>query len=161
MTRKFGDRATFCVEIGEFTSPSLRVVDLWAGGKWLTTDDNTVYLPSFLYYMRDEAKLVRQRDIKPCPFPDRTPEEIFKLLRADQTGFREQFWFMRWSETVDNVSMYAYLDGDELVIVFQFWRTTHRYPEDLGRVFVARIPPDDFADIVEAAADVLDAEYVR
>jgi hypothetical protein len=157
MTQAFGDRATFSVEIGEFTSPSLRVVDLWAGGKRLTVDDNEAYVSSLVHYMRRDAERVRQRAIKPCPFPQSTPEEIFELLRADQTGFGQQFWFMRWSEIVDNVSMYAYLDGD-LVIVFQFRRASHPFPEDRGKVFVARIRPDDFADTVDRAADRLDAE---
>jgi hypothetical protein len=78
------------------------------------------------------------------------------LLEEDEPEFREQYWFMRWSETVDNVSVYAYLDGD-LVIVFQFWRASHPFPEDLGQVFVARIPPDEFVAIVEEAAGLLDA----
>jgi hypothetical protein len=42
-----------------------------------------------------------------------------------------------------------------------FWRTTHPFPEHLGEVFVARIPPDEFATIVETSADLLDAEFVR
>ncbi|WP_343446321.1 hypothetical protein [Micromonospora schwarzwaldensis] len=49
------------------------------------------------------------------------------------------------------------MDGD-LVIVFAFWRPTHPFPEDLGRVFVARIPPDAFATTLEEAADPLDAK---
>ena len=131
--RQFGDRATFCVELGEITPPSMRVVDLWAGGKWLTTDDNTAYLPSLIHYMRQELEEVRGGDIKACPFPDRTPEEIFHLLQADETEFRQQFWFLQWTEIVDNVSRYAWRDGEDLVIVFQFWRTTHIFPESWAR----------------------------
>ena len=67
---------------------------------------------------------------------------------------------MQWSETVDNLSTYAYLDG-ELVIVFAFWRDTHPFPEDLGKVFTVRMPPDEFADTVEKAADWLAAGLVR
>ncbi|GAB3086065.1 hypothetical protein GCM10027186_53280 [Micromonospora schwarzwaldensis] len=55
------------------------------------------------------------------------------------------------------MSRYAWMDGD-LVIVFAFWRPTHPFPEDLGRVFVARIPPDAFATTLEEAADPLDAK---
>jgi GGDEF domain-containing protein len=55
---------------------------------------------------------------------------------------------MRWGETVDNLSCYAYLDGD-LVIVFTFTRARHAFPEDLGKVFVARISPDEFATVLE------------
>ncbi len=156
MTRRFGDRATFAIEIGEVTSPDLRVVDLWAAGSWLTTDDNVVYVPSFRHCLRSSAGHVRRRDVPPCPYPDRRPEEIYQVLHADQTAFREQFWFMAWGETVDNVSRYAYLD-DDLVIVFAFWRPTHPFPDERGKVFVARIPTDAFATTLEEAADLLDA----
>ncbi|WP_369937746.1 hypothetical protein [Plantactinospora sp. BB1] len=156
MTRRFGDRATFAVEVGEMKSPALRVVNLWAADKWLTTDDDVTYVPSISWYMRLDAQRVRQRDIRPCPFPGLAPEEILRLLHGDETDFREQFWFMRWGQSVDNVSAYAYLD-DDLVIIFRFWRARHPFPEDLGKVFVARIPPDEFAAIVEEAANLLDA----
>lgn len=159
-TRRFGGLATFAVEIGEIEPYQLRVVDLWAAGKRLTTDDNYAFLPFFINAMRSSAAQVRRRDVRPCPFPDRTPEEIFRLLHADDTEFREQFWFMQWGEIVDNVSKYAYLD-DDLVIVFAFWRRTHPFPDDLGKVFVARIPPDKFVATVEEAADLLDVEFVH
>ena len=94
-----------------------------------------------------------------CPYPERTPEEIFRLLEADETEFREQFWFMTWGETVDNVSSYTYLE-DDLVIVFAFWRAGHPYPADLGQVFVVRIPPDEFAATLDEAANLLDVTDV-
>lgn len=150
------------MEIGEITPPSMRVVDLWAGDKRLTVDDNTAYLPMFLRFLRDSAAEVRRRDVSPCPFPGRSPEEIFLLLQADdESGLRQQFWLMHWGETVDNVSSCTYLDGDDLVIAFEFWRASHPFPEDLGKVFVARIPADEFAEVLEQAAEVLDAEFVR
>jgi hypothetical protein len=160
MTRRFGDRATFAVEVGAIASPGLRVVDLWVAGKRLTVNDNAAYVPSLSAYMRMDAQRVHQRDIAGCPSPGREPEEIFLLLYADETEFREQFWFMRWSEIVDNVSIYAYLDGD-LAIVFKFWREDHPVPEELGKVFVARIPPKKFVAIVENATGLLDAEFAR
>jgi hypothetical protein len=162
MTRRFGDRARFSVEIGEITPPSLRTVDLWAGGKWLTADDNTAFLPTFIGFLRTTAAQVRRRDVSPCPFPQRSPEEIFRLLYADdETDFREQFWLLHWGETVDNLTSYVYLDGGDLVIVFSYGRASHPFPEDLGKVFVARIPPDEFVAVLEEAADLLDAEFVR
>ncbi|MEV4283069.1 hypothetical protein [Actinoplanes xinjiangensis] len=168
MTRRFGDRARFAVEVGEVWPPpptpatELRTVDLWAAGKWLTTDDNTAFLPTFIRFLRSTAGKVRRREVSPCPFPQRAPEEVFHLLHADdETDFREQFWLMHWGETVDNVTSYAYLDGDDLVIVFSYWRAEHPFPEDLGKVFVARIPADEFATVLDEAADLLDAELVR
>jgi hypothetical protein len=138
-------------------SPALRVVDLWTAGTWVTTDDDVAYVASSSWYMRLDADRVRRRDVGPLPFPGRTPEETFRLPHADETGYQEQFWFMRWSETLDNVSAYAYLD-DDLVIVFQFWRASHSFPNDLGKVSVARIPPDEFVATVEQAADLLGAK---
>ncbi|WDZ84579.1 hypothetical protein [Micromonospora cathayae] len=158
MTRCFGDRATIAVEVGEVQPPSLRIVDLWVAGKRLTIDDNSVFVPFFSRAMRSSAAQVRRGNVKPCPFPGHAPEEIFRLLQADETGYREQFWFMQWGETVDNVSAYAYLE-DELVILFAFWRASHPFPEDLGKVFVARIPPNEFAATIEESADLLDAEF--
>ena len=147
------------MEIGKITPPSLRTVDLWAGGKWLTTDDNTVFLPAFVPFLRSTADQVRRREVSPRPFPGRSPEEIFRLLLADdETDFREQFWLLHWGETVDNVTSYVFMDGDDLMIVFGFWREHHPFPADLGKVFVARIPPDEFADVLEQAADLLDAD---
>jgi hypothetical protein len=160
MTRRFGDRATFAVEVGESTSADLRVVDLWAAGKLLTTDDNVAFLPHFRRVLRETAGTVRDRRVPPRPYPGRTPEDIYRLLHADDTEFREQFWFMHWGETVDNVSSYAYLE-DDLVIVFAFWRAAHPFPADLGQVFVARIPPDEFAATLDEAANLLDVLDVR
>jgi hypothetical protein len=70
---------------------------------------------------------------------------------------REQFWFIQWGEIVDNVSCYAYLD-DDLVIVLAFRKEHHPLPADLGKVFVARLGPDEFVAAIEGAADLIDVE---
>lgn len=59
MNRRFGDRAMFAVEVGAIMPPAFRTVDLWAAGRWLTTDDNVVYVPSFSWYMRLDAERCR------------------------------------------------------------------------------------------------------
>ncbi|MEV4385383.1 hypothetical protein AB0J68_06585 [Micromonospora sp. NPDC049580] len=151
---QFGNRETFALDVGEALSPSLRVVDLWAAGKMLTARDNMAYVPSLRHYIRSASARVRGREIQPCPFPEQSPEAIFRRLEAEQTEFREQYWFLRWSEIVDNVESYAYLD-DDLVIVFAF-RGAGLSPEDVGKVFVARVPPDNFAATLDQAADLLD-----
>ncbi|MBV1855922.1 hypothetical protein [Catellatospora tritici] len=153
MTERIGDRATFAMEIGAYTG-GLRVVDIWAGGKRLTVDDNFAFVPAFLRLIRPDAARVRLRELPPSPFPGRPGEEVFRLLAADEEQ-RYEYGFLRWGETVDNVSCVAYLDG-ELVLVFSFWRPTHPVPADRGRIFVARIDPDDFADTVQHAAYVLE-----
>ena len=144
-TARFGDRASFAVEVGGVATPGLRVVDLWLAGKRLTVKDNAAYAPSLSFYMRRDAHRVRESDIPPRPSPSRDPAEIYRLLQAD-----ERFWFMRWTEIVDNVSAYAYLDED-LVILFSLRREDH---EEQGE---ARLPPKRFLAIVEEAAGMLEA----
>ena len=150
----------FVIEVGEVQSSQLCVVDVWAAGKRLTIDDNIAYVPSLSYYMRQDANRVHRREIPAHPFPGRAPGEVVRLLDADETVNREQLWFMRWSEILDSVSIFAYLDGD-LVVAFRFWRATHPVPEDLGNVFAVRIPLDHFVATVEHAADLLDAGLSR
>ena len=143
----------------------MRIVDLWAAGELLTTDDNQPYAPSLIRYMRLEAAKARDRDVRPNPFPGRSPEEVYRLLEADAEAggshLPEQLLSMRWDPITDNVTSYSYRDGEQLVIVFRFRRETHPFPENLGKVFVARIPPDEFADVVGGAADLLQADLPR
>ena len=156
MTRLVGDRTTFALEIGDRVSAGLQVVDVWASGVRLTAVDNVAYVPSFCRYLRRTAEQVARRRIKSCPFPGRSPEEIFRLLDADQTEIRERYWLMRWSEILDNVSTYAYLD-DDLVIVFKLRRAGHPIPQDPDKVLVSKIQPDLFATLLQTAADLLTA----
>lgn len=142
------------MEAGEAVSAGLRVVDLWAAGRLLTVDDNTAYLASLCHHMRSEADRVRGGALPPRPWPGLAPHEVFARLEADQTELREQHWIMRWSEITDGVSVYAWLE-DELVIAFAYWRPTHPEPEDLGKVFVARLSSEQFANTVQRAADWL------
>ena len=144
------------MEVGEPTSPVLRIVDLWAAGQRLTVDDHTAYIPSLAHYMRLETERVRRGDIPPRPFPKSNPEEMVRRLRKDQKGSAQKFWFLRWSEILDDVSTYAYLADDDLVILFAFWRTT-----EAGRTFELRIPSREFTTVVEEAADFLDAGLTR
>ena len=63
-------------------------------------------------------------------------------------------------ETLDNVSRYAYLDND-LVIVFAFWRSHDARARDRAKVFVARLQPDNFVATLEDAAALMDTGSVR
>lgn len=160
MARLFGDRDTFAVEFGPIQPPALRVVDLWMVGQRLTVDDNVAFVPFLCRAMRSTAAQVRRRGLAACPLPGRSPEEIFRLLQADETAFRESFWFMQWGEILDNVSRYAYLD-DDLVIVFAFWRLLDARGQGRGEVFVATLQPDEFATTVEDAAVLMDTRSAR
>jgi hypothetical protein len=98
-----------------------------------------------------------RRAVPTSPGPGRSPAEIYRLLHADDTEFREAYWFLHWGPTTDNLSTYAYLDGDVLVLVFAFYRGPH----DPDELFVGRVPADEFVETVEAAARLLEAESGR
>lgn len=145
--QRFGDRAVFAVEVGEVVSPGVRAVDLWAAGKHLTADDNLVFLPYFRRRLAEAVDQLRTRGLPPSPYPGRSPEEVFRRLHADENGLRERFWFLDWGETLDNVSGYAYLDG-EFVIAFAFWRHG-------SEVFAVRVAPGDLIAVLAAAAEAI------
>ena len=65
---------------------------------------------------------------------------------------------MHWGETVDNVSMYAYLDDEYLVLTFSFSRPEHPFPEDRDKVFSVKIRPDEFVATLLSAVDLLGAQ---
>ncbi|MFI7213304.1 hypothetical protein ACIBP4_17820 [Micromonospora maritima] len=62
---------------------------------------------------------------------------------------------MRWGETVDNLSSYAYLD-DALVLVFAFWRSDP--PGREQRIFAVTVSPDEFTATLDGALDLLEAK---
>jgi hypothetical protein len=156
----FGHRATFAVEVGGLPAylveagqtqvSDVRVVDLWAGGKQLTCHSNAAHVPTLVHHLRSAADLVRRRKVPPRPFPWRSPAEVFRLLSANESEFREQFWLLRhWDEILDNVETYTWLD--ELLVVACRLRQPVR-----SEIFVARVPPDEFVATVEDAARLLD-----
>jgi hypothetical protein len=157
--RRFGHRDTFAVEVGglpayvvaagETHVSDFRVVDLWAGGTWLTCHDNAAYVPTLVHQMRSAAELVRRREVPRCPFPWQSPAEVFRLLKANDSEFRQQFWLLHhWDEILDNVETYTWLD-DLLVIACQIRQPFHT------EVFVARVPPDEFVATIDEAVSLL------
>ncbi|GAA2588391.1 hypothetical protein GCM10010435_78450 [Winogradskya consettensis] len=156
----FGHRDTFAVEVcglpaylveaGQTQASHFRVVDLWAGGKQLTSHDNTAYTPTLVHHMRSAAELVRRRQVPRCPFPWRSPAEIFRLLNANGSEFRERFWLLsHWDEILDDVETYTWLD-EVLVIACRIRRPSR------SEIFVARVPPDEFVATIGEAARLLD-----
>jgi hypothetical protein len=158
--RRFGDRATFAVEggglpdyvvaAGATQTSEVREVDVWAGGKCLTRHDNAAFVPTLVPDMRYSAELVRRKDVPARPFPWRSPAEVFRLLHANETEFRQRFWLMNtWDEIMDSVETYTWLDGPLLVIAARIHRPVHT------DIFVARVPQDEFLTTVDEAATFL------
>ncbi|MDI6098747.1 hypothetical protein QLQ12_09055 [Actinoplanes sp. NEAU-A12] len=135
---------------------------MWAGGTWLTTFDNTAFVLSFTRYMRSDAEQVRRRDIRPSPFPEHSPKEVCQLLYAEsaESDFPWQFRLMDWGPTTDDVTCFAYLNGDELVLTL-VQRVDNQLPDDPLKVIVAKMLAEEFVAVLTEAADLLDAERLR
>lgn len=158
--RRFGDRATFAVEVGGLPdyvvaagathTSEVREVDVWAGGKCLTRHDNAAFVPTLVPDLRHSAELVRRKEVPARPFPWRSPAEVFRLLRANETEFRQRFWLLNtWDEIMDSVETYTWVDGPLLVIAARIRRPV---PTE---IFVARVPQDEFVATVDEAASFL------
>ncbi|MGW1463564.1 hypothetical protein ACWCPT_04305 [Streptomyces sp. NPDC002308] len=166
MTVLLGDKNRFAAEVGEWEH-SLRRVDLWAAGQWLTCDDNMAFVGQFRSDVVETVAWLRSGASSPLPFDGLSPEATHRRLmhRAgaeDETEeeYRLRSWFrvLSWGPTTDNVTAHLFGDADRLVLTLQFWREEHlvRQPDHAGRVFVAEVPTEEFVGILEDLAAVLD-----
>lgn len=155
------------MEIGESVN-SLRRVDLWAAGEWLTCDDNVAFVAQFRSAVRDTAAWVRSGHGSPLPFTGLSPAATHRRLYAgvgedgeteEGNELRSEFRFLdRWGPTTDNLLAMLFRDGDNLVITLEFWREEHlrAHAEHVGEVFVIEIQATEFAGILEDLVAALD-----
>jgi len=170
----FGDESRFAMCLkGRFESesPSNRLVDVYAAGRWLTCDDNSVFVPHFAGMLKHEVGrmlLMDSRRYSPRPYPDLSFTENYQRLRKTASGaegdevdyqhFRHAL-FMDWGPTADNVSALLFREGDTAYIPFAFWRPEHHDPTELGQVFVAEVPFWELAGILHEVAWKLMGEW--
>jgi hypothetical protein len=166
MTVLLGDKNRFAAEVGEWEH-SLRRVDLWAAGQWLTCDDNMAFVGQFRSDVVDAVAWLRSGAVPPLPFDGLSPAATHRRLmhRAgadDETEeeyrFRGRFRVLSWGPTTDNVTAHLFRNADRLVLTVQFRREEHlvRHPDHAGKVFVAEVPAEEFVGILEDLAAVLD-----
>ncbi|MEV0542687.1 hypothetical protein [Nocardia salmonicida] len=161
MVVRLGEKNRFAVEVGVRAS-GLRRVDLWAADQWLTCDDNMVFVEQFRRSVKETAVSVRSGQVPPLPFAGLSPVATHRRFGTatdddPMCELREQFWFLRWGPTTDNLQTFVFRDGDQLVFTLQFWREAHLldHPEHVGRVFEVKIEPAEFAGILESLDSAL------
>ncbi|MER6573976.1 hypothetical protein ABT288_49605 [Streptomyces sp. NPDC001093] len=82
MTVVLGDKSRSAVEVGEWEL-SLRRVDLWAAGQWLTCDDNMAFIGQFRSDVVDTVAWLRSGSGSPLPFDGLSPAAThLRLMRA-------------------------------------------------------------------------------
>lgn len=160
-----GDKLKFAAEVGNWDSPELCRIDLWAASQWLTCDDNTAFVPQFRIAVSDTAAWVRSGQGSPPPFAGLSLVATHQRLLAgfaidpeEDDGLREEFWILQWGPTTDNISALGFREGTRLAITFQFWRDEHlvKHPEHAGTVFVVEMEAAEFAATLDDLTAVLD-----
>ena len=160
----FGDQRRFAVEVGEWAGPSLRRVDLWVAGQWVTCDDNVVYVKQFRRDAADTALWLRSGHGASVPFAGLSPVAVHRRLVAgsgceqDDDELRRRFRaFDRWGPTTDNVLAFLFRQGEQLTITVQFWREEHlcEHPGHAGTVFALEIRAGELVEILEGLVAVL------
>ncbi len=172
MTTIFGRRNEFAIEIGALVdgSDTLRKVDVWAGNRWLTCDDNAAYLSQFVHSVWRELNKLMERPRKVWgtrPFPHCTYAENHRLLldipeeieRDDSRRF--EYFFMDWGPTTDNLAMFLFREDGIANITFEFWRENHHNPEEKGVVFVVSMPENELKELLLEAANYLQSINTR
>jgi hypothetical protein len=156
VTLTLGIRDRLAVEPGEW-SGGLRRVDVWAADQRLTCDDNMTYVPQMRQsLLHDRARLGALASTLP-PFPGLPPAAVHRQLLADGSGLRENWSFLKWGPTTDNVLAHLVPGGDALMLTVEFWRPQHlqRHPGHAGKVFTAEINMDEQARILDDAITAL------
>ncbi|MEV6220260.1 hypothetical protein ACGFQG_06350 [Nocardia fluminea] len=156
-----GEKNRFAVEVGD-RAAGLRRVDMWAADQWLTCDDNMVHVEQFRRVVRKSAVSVRTGHVPQLPFAGLSPvatHRRFGTATVDDRmcELREQYWFLHWGPTTDNLQSFVFRDGAHLVITLQFWREAHllNHPEHVGRVFEVKSEPTELAEILEGLDSAL------
>lgn len=157
MAHLLGDKSRFAVEVGEWRGGLLRRVDLWAAGQWLTCDDNTAYVTQLRLSMQADCGRLGSIGGSPPPFAGLSPAAVHRQLLTNDDGLQEQWWFLHWGPTTDNVLAYLFPDGDHLAITLEFRREEHLrlHPEHIGAIFVVEIGTEELGRILQNAAAAL------
>jgi hypothetical protein len=155
----YGQPGRFAITVGEILSDDggSRRVDVWAADRWLTCDDNNVYVPHFAGCLQHAVSLLVSNPLhrRGRPYPDLSVADNYRRLWADAETDNGEYWshrFMYWGPTADNVSMLLFREGGTAYLPFSFWRTDHHAPAELGQVFVAELPEWELAAVLHDAA---------
>jgi hypothetical protein len=155
----YGQLTRFAITVGEMLSENggSRRVDVWAAGRWLTCDDNNVYVPHFAGCLQRAVRrlLSGPQSRRGRPYRELSVEENYRRLRADaQTDNQEDlaYRFMDWGPTADNVGMLLFREEGTAYLPFAFWRPDHHDPSELGKVYVAELPEWELASALHDAA---------
>lgn len=157
---ELGDRARFAFLVGLPDHPhrERRVVQIWAAGIELTSDDDTVYVPAYSYAMSSAATRIAYRPA--LPYPELDPTENHRRIDAwaqdeGRAHQRERYQWLHHGPTTDRIREYLFGDGDDAILTFSLWLPDDRGPHEPGQVFVVRLPARTLEGQVRELLEVL------
>ncbi len=153
----YGQLARFAIRVGEIRTEDghSRWVDVWAADRWLTCEDNNVYVPHFAGCLE---RAVRGLLSEPgCrhgrPYPELSVVDNYRRLRADADNAEFlRYQFMHWGPTSDNVGILLFREEGTAYLPFSFLWPDHHDPSEWGQVFVAELPEWELAAVLHDAA---------
>jgi hypothetical protein len=155
----YGHLTRFALTVGAILSDNggSRRVDVWATDRWLTCDDNSMYVPHFagclqhpVGYLLSDPQSRRGR-----PYPELPVADNYRRLRGEAKTDNTEYLayrFMDWGPTADIVGMLLFREEGTAYLPFSFWRPDHHDPSELGQVFVAKLPEWELAGVLHDAA---------
>jgi hypothetical protein len=153
LTALFGERTRIAAEVGKRWQKhhQLRRVDLWAGGRHLTCDDNTVFVPQFIVSVEASIAAIRDGSIAHAPIP------ADDARRKKLGGAVDQPLFPAWGPTTDNILgvLARTASPDRLELLFEFCRPTHPIVRERGVVFAVELAAEELIAVLSGVVEAL------
>ena len=118
---QLGEPADFALRIGlaRPTSPTQRMVQIWAAGIALTCDNDKVQPDWFAAALQPTAQQIARRD--PLPFPELDLVATHQRL-DDGHELRDHCRWLKLGPTTDNVHAFLFHEAGDALVSFAFWR---------------------------------------
>ena len=154
-----GQETRFAITVVEILNDNCdsRRVDVCAACRWLTCEDNHVYVPHFAGCLQHVVGclLSNPQHRRGRSYPQLSVEDNYRRLLADAETDNSEYLtyqFMNWGPTADNVGMLLFREGGMAYLPFSFSRSDHHVLAELGQVFVAELPEWELATVLHNAA---------
>lgn len=157
-----GNKDIYGFELGNNESKSLKVVDIIIGNRYVSCDDNTVYLPQFINDVKSTLESLQHIDYTTYDkyYKNKTIEKIHQFISGNWEEGSESFniedgqvyslhRFMDWGPTTDNITSLLFLYNNELILTYQFWREGHEVKEEINRVNYVKVKKSNLIETLE------------
>lgn len=137
-----GNENNYAFKIENDENKNFKIVDIIAQNRYLSCDDNSVYLPQFISSVEQEIENLEKKNYATYEknHEHKSVVEIHKLMMEDEN--EEMFSlhrFMSWGPTTDNITAFLFVHNNELILSYEFWREGHEVKEEINHVFYLKV----------------------